>query len=356
MSSHRDPYPDRRSHARAGRASGNRDRGRAVIRHVLPAAIAVLALMAQPLEAQRSLYQVHGVVRDVELAPVAGVQVLIAGGSRTTTTDARGRFMLDSVPEGKVRLTVRRVGYLALHPTITVPQSPDDKLQIILLPFAQQLEPIQVDVPRRRGISGVVGDTGYRALPGTTVELLGGRRQVRTDSVGRFVFDDLKPDHYMLRVARVGYRTRLIGVDLTGPGREYSIFMHELGPGRAEWADTRPAIWALEDLSLRLAMEPKRNRMTRDELARYGTMALCDIPRIRALVRDQATVLIRGSDRMFGADLCAWSADQMDLIEWGGNACRAVGGVARALGNDCGPRGALRGRQQSGFVILWPRG
>jgi len=326
-----------------------------VIRHVLPAAIAALALAAQPLAAQRPFYQVHGVVRDIDLVPVAGVEVMIAGGSRTTTTDTRGRFVLDSVPEGKVRLTVRRMGYLALHPTITVPQSPDDMLQVILLPFAQQLEPIQVDVPRR-GISGVVGDTGYHALPGTTVELLGARRQVWTDSVGRFAFDDLKPDHYMLLVAREGYRTRLIGVDLTGPGREYSIFLHELGPGRAEWADTRPAIWALEGLSLRLAMEPKRNRMTRDELARYGTMALCDIPRIRALVHDQATVLIRGIDRMLGSDLCAWSADQMDLIEWGGNACRAVGGVARALGNDCGPSGALRGRQQAGFVILWPRG
>jgi hypothetical protein len=326
-----------------------------VIRCVLSAAIAAFAPMAQPLAAQRPFYPVRGVVTDTELAPVAGVEVLIAGGSRITTTDARGRFVLDSVPEGKVRLTVRRVGYLALHPTITVPQSSGDMLQVVLLPFAQQLEPIQVDVSRR-GISGVVGDTGYRALAGATVELLGARRQVRTDSAGRFAFDDLKPGHYMLRVARAGYRTRLVGADLTGAGREYSIFMHEIRPGRAEWADTRPSIWALEDLSLRLAMEPKRNRMTRDELARYGTMALCDIPRIRLLVRDQASVLIRGTDRMFGADLCAWSADQMDLIEWGGNACRAVGGVARALGTDCGPRGALRGRQQSGFVILWPRG
>jgi hypothetical protein len=306
------------------------------------------------LAAQRPFHQVRGVVTDTELAPVAGVEVLIAGGSRTATTDARGRFVLDSVPEGKVRLTVRRVGYLALHPTITVPQSPGDMLQVILLPFAQQLEPIQVDVPRR-GISGVVGDTGYRALAGATVELLGARRQVQTDSAGRFGFDDVKPDHYMLRVARAGYRTRLVGVDLTRAGREYSIFMHELGRGRAEWADTRPASWALQDLSLRLAMEPKRNRMTRDELARYGTMALCDIPRIRSLVHERASVLIRGTDRL-GPDLCAWGADQMDLIEWGGNACRAVGGVARALGTDCGPSGVLRGRQQAGFVILWPRG
>jgi len=109
---------------------------------------------AAGLAAQRPVHQVRGVVTDTELAPVAGVEVLIAGGSRTTTTDARGRFVLDSVPEGKVRLTVRRVGCLALHPTITVPMSPGDMLQVILLPFAQQLEPIQVDVPRR-GVSGV---------------------------------------------------------------------------------------------------------------------------------------------------------------------------------------------------------
>lgn len=326
-----------------------------MIRCVLPAVIAAGTLLAQPLAAQRPLHVVRGVVTDTERAPVAGVEVLISGGSRTATTDARGRFVLDSVPEGKVRLTVRRVGYLAIHPTISVPQPPGETLEVILLPFAQQLEPIQVDVSRR-GIYGVVGDTGYRALPGTTVELLGAKRQVRTDSTGRFAFDDVKNGHYMLRVARAGYRTRLVGADLTGAGREYSIFMHELRPGRVEWADSRQALWALDGLSLRLSMEPKRNRMTRDELARYGTMALCDIPRIRALVRDQASVVMRGTDLLFGADLCAWSADQMDLIEWGGNACRTVGGVAQALGSGCGPRGALRGRQQSGFVILWPRG
>jgi hypothetical protein len=326
-----------------------------VIRGWLPIVIAAGVLVGQPLAAQQPLHLVRGVVKDTDMAPVAGVEVLIAGRSRSATTDAQGRFVLDSVPGGKVRLTVRRVGYLAIHPTVSVPQPPDETLEVILLPFAQQLEPLQVDIPRR-AVSGVVGDTGYRAIPGATVELVGAKREVLTDSTGRFSFDDLKSGHYMLRVARAGYQTRVVGVDLTGAGRDYSIFMHKLRPGRVEWADSRQAIWALEGLSLRLSMEPKRNRMTRDELVRYGTTALCDIPRIRALVRDYPTVIMRGTDRLIGAELCGWSADQMDLIEWGGNACRVVGGVAQAAGSGCGPRGALSARQQSSFVILWPRG
>jgi hypothetical protein len=325
----------------------------ALIRMLRFAVIALAVLGAPPLAAQRPTYVVRGVVTDTDLAPVAGVEVLIPGRSRGATTYERGWFVLDSVPEGRIRLTVRRVGYMALHPTIAVPQPPLDSLHIILIPFAQQLAPLEVEIPRRV-ISGVVGDTGYRALPGTTVELVGGGTETLTDSTGRFVFDDLKKGHYMLRVARPGYQTRVIGVDLTGTGREFSIFLQHLRPGRVEWADSRQAIWALDGLALRLSMEPRRNRMTRDELARYGSMALCDIPRIRALVRDQASVIMRGTDVLF-ADLCAWSADQMDLIEWGGNSCRSVGGVARTLGNDCRPQGALTTRRQSGFVILWPR-
>ena len=112
MSSHRDPYPDRRSHARAGRASGRRGQGGALIRHALPAAIAAGVLMAQPLAAQRPFHQVRGVVTDVERAPVPGVEVLIAGGSRTATTDVLGT---DCGPRGALRGR-RQSGFVILWP------------------------------------------------------------------------------------------------------------------------------------------------------------------------------------------------------------------------------------------------
>ena len=56
------------------------------------------------------------------------------------------------------------------------------------------------------------------------------------------------------------------------------------------------AVGALADLSTRLAMEPKRNRMTRKELERYGSMAVCDIPRVRSIVGDDPNIIYRGNN------------------------------------------------------------
>jgi len=318
--------------------------------------------LATPLEAQRPLHTVRGLVKDTEGAPVAGVEIILESPRRMTTSGADGRFALDSVPEGTRRLMARRIGYLAVSPRFEVPQAPGVSLEIVILAAPQQLAPVVVEV-ERTGIYGVVGDTAYRALAGTLVEILGARIADTTDSLGRFSFGELKNDrHYVIRVSKVGYLARLISVDLSKRGQEYSIFLSEYRRGTSDWANSVMAAGALADLSARLAMEPKRTRMTRKELERYGTMAVCDIPRVRSIVGDDPNIIYRGNNWIRQANLCAFSADQLDLLEWGGDPCReSWKSIAEVLGIYCGPQrqtslyGSAPGKRKA-YVVVWPRG
>jgi hypothetical protein len=318
--------------------------------------------LATPLMAQRPLHTVRGLVKDTEGAAVAGVEIILESPRRTTTTGSDGRFVLDSVPEGARRLMARRIGYLAVSPRITVPQAPGDELVLTMLAKPQELAAVVVEV-ERPGIYGVVGDTAYRALPGTLVEVLGARIADTTDSLGRFSFGELKKDrHYVLRVSRVGYMARLISVDLAVRGQEYSVFLSEYKRGSYDWANSVMAVGALADLSTRLAMEPKRTRMTRKELERYGTMAVCDIPRVRSIVGEDPNIIYRGNNWVRQANLCSFNAADIDLLEWGADPCReSWKSIAEVLGIYCGPQrqsslyGNAPGKRKA-YVVVWPRG
>ena len=341
------------------------DGGEPMHRRLIPlgflAALAAAAPLAAPLAAQRELHTVRGVVRDTDGAPVAGAEVTLISPRRVAQTDSAGRFRIDSVPAGERRLQVRRIGYLAVNPLVAVPQAEGATLQVLLLQVAQQLDPIVVETDAK-GIRGVVGDTGYRALPGTLVELLGSPSYALTDSAGRFAFEDLKKSHYVMRVSRVGYLARLIPIDFDRRGQELSVFLIEYQPGLFDWANSGEAPSALSDLSSRLAMEPRRTRMTRAELEKYGTAALCEIPRLRVRGFPTPSILFRGVTEIKNASLCQWSADQVDLLEWGDDPCReATKSIAARLNTYCGPTPrislyATPPAQRVGWVAIWPRG
>jgi len=337
----------------------------------LAATLALLAVLsgALPLAAQERARAILGVVRDTAGLPLPGIDVLLLSPRRAASTDAQGRFRLDSVPNGERHLLVRRIGYLPVHPSVRVPQAENDTLHVTLLP-APQLLPTLIVEAERPGVRGVVGDSGYHALPGTLVELLGARIADTTDERGRFAFDNLRQGHYVLRVSRVGFVARLLAIDLEKKGQEYSIFLTEYHPGSFDWANTNDAASALSELATRLAMEPRRNRMTRQELEVYGTASLCEIPRLRSLFRDRRgrargdpSVLLHGTDWIKNASLCGWSADELDLLEWGDDPCSdASKSIPYRLGVDCGANPgriiSLYGTVpalRTAWVSLWPR-
>lgn len=67
-------------------------------------------------------------------------------------------------------------------------------------------------------ISGVVRDSTNRPLSNTDVEAIPARARVRTDSAGRFTFQGLEGDKYLIRARRVGYVPVEWSVDLSKGG------------------------------------------------------------------------------------------------------------------------------------------
>jgi hypothetical protein len=347
------------------------------MRRILPAVLLLAAGSGLPLAAQERADAILGVVRDTALKPLAGIEVLLLSPRRSTTTDAAGRFRLDDVPNGMRHLLVRRIGFLPVHPAVRVPQSPSETLGVVLLPAPQFLPPVIVET-ERAGVRGVVGDTAFHALPDALVELLGARLADTTDQGGRFAFESLPERQYMLRVSRVGYVSRLISIDLAKRGQEYSIFLEEYRPGLFDWQTSHEAAFALPELATRLAMEPRRNRMTRAELERYGSMALCEVPRLRFIrpatgrrrpadplpTPPEPNIVMRGRSWLKNVSLCGWTADEVDLLEWGQDPCNeSAKTIAEAMGIYCGPAArvvsafgetpSLGGRGP--YVVIWPR-
>jgi hypothetical protein len=288
--------------------------------------------------------------------------VVLVSPRRSVLSDAEGRFVIDSVPAGLRHLIIRRIGFLPVRPSVRVPQSERDSLQAVLLPAPQNLPTLVVET-ERPGIRGVVGDTGYHALPGTLVELLGGRVADTTDAAGRFSFDQVKQGHYMMRVSRVGYLARMISVNLGGEGKEYSVFLEPYRAGMWDWANTPEASNALVDLNSRLIGEPRRTRLTRAELERFGSLPLCDLPQLRQVGADPS-IIVRAT-LWRNATLCAWTADEVDLLEFGPDPCReAFKTIAALLNIYCGPTrgqsagysGGQTGMKRPGYVVIWPRG
>lgn len=330
----------------------------------------LLALPApSALPAQQPLETVRGTIRTSGGAPLEGAEVLIGG--RTGLTDASGRFAVDSLRPGRHPLTVRKLGYAPVRTQVVIAQRHAAEFEYRLQPEAVLL-PTVVVAAARPGIFGVVGDTARRPLPGARVEVLGPRgREVMTGADGQFAFGDLERGQYFVRVTLPGYAERRVGVDLNqGEGRELAVL---LAP--AIQPPSPDAEVALKDLGVRLTTGLRRERATGAELARAGATALCDIARIRGEVRDDAVLIVNGTD-VIRADgmptrtlLCAWNADEVELVEFGRDICaEASQTIAAQLDIWCSGRtrqvrrslmggGARVATQRTGgaWVVVWER-
>lgn len=290
-------------------------RAHSPVRRLLLLGCNFLLLPAVPVSgaAQERTQTVLGVVRDARGAPLAGADIFL--GKQRTVSGPNGAFRLEVAP-GRYPLIVRLVGYRAARSEVTVTESEPLQLEFSLRPEPLLLPTIIVE-GERTGIFGVVGDTAYRAAGGATVTLLGPRGgTVKTDSTGRFAFPEAHGGEYIVRVTYPGYAERRFMVELgRGEGRELAI---TLTPGARPAA--RMENYSFELLRERLLVTSSQRLMRRSELERFGTLALCDIPRVR-LAQAQADarggelrVLLNGITLV--TSLCAWQADEIDLIEF----------------------------------------
>lgn len=114
--------------------------------------LALLAFGARHAAAQqRSL---HGIVTDSAGAPIRDADVGIASLRRLTRTGEQGRFVFDKLPQGKLELSVRRLGY---HPRIVhaVIAAPHDSVRITLVATPAALAGVYVKASAERRREGI---------------------------------------------------------------------------------------------------------------------------------------------------------------------------------------------------------
>ncbi|MGE0441015.1 MAG: carboxypeptidase regulatory-like domain-containing protein [Gemmatimonadales bacterium] len=328
---------------------------------VLAALAGAAAFLPATLEAQRQ--SVRGVVRDTSGAPLEGAELVL--GDRSTLTDGLGQFRFDGLAPGRYTLVVRNLGYLPVRSrAIVVPEEPTE-LEFFMVPDDVRLPEIVV-VADRLGIHGTVGDSGYHAAVGARVQVLGaGGGEVLTDSLGRFAFPEANKGTFVVRITMPGYGERRIPVELVDRGgRELAV---RLLPATARPAN-RFAELALEQLSLRLATSFRRQLVGRDELARYGSLALCNLPRVSRVAGTDPTIIVNGETVLRGVSLCAWQIDEIDLVEVGVEVCAdASTTIAELLGVYCSGTtrsvpaaarsvyGAGSVGRGGGFVVIWEK-
>lgn len=116
----------------------------------LIAAVSVGSLfLAGPAPGQRGPSRSDIVGRVLEAGsrtPVEAADIVLDGGVRWTSSDGRGRFILDDVPAGVHTLRVRHLGFESRERQIEVPAGYALGLTIRLEPKPVEIEPLVVEV------------------------------------------------------------------------------------------------------------------------------------------------------------------------------------------------------------------
>jgi len=331
----------------------------------------VVALAPGTLGAQQ-LQTLRGTVRDQSGVPLQGAELLL--GSRVVTTNAQGAFRADSLRAGPLFVTVRFAGYIPIRTSIKIDESKPNEITFVMTRAPFVLPPVVTEL-QRAGIYGAVGDTSQHPLAGVQVQVAGVNGGVKfTDSLGGFAFPSADRGTYVIRLTHPGYEERRFSVELKqGEGRQ---IVATLAPSHGFFS--RADDIAFEALGKRLAMGLRRERMTPNELDRYGSLGLCDLPRLLAEVgrRDSYTTVILNGVTVYQsfpiASLCAWRADDVTMIEWGRDVCADVTGTvgdafprpiwcmgrsrnaSRSMGG--GSSGRISTQPSGGsYVIIWEK-
>jgi len=191
-------------------------------------AVAAAAQQSSPLQGRPPPGTVAGVVVDTAGRAIDSATVLL-GATRAVVSAANGAFRFDGVRPGRYDIVARRIGLLPQRQSVVVRDS-GVFVRFALSRLPQSLPPA-ITTATRIGLVGVVADTAHRALTGATVDAIGVRRRVQTDSLGGF-FLELDPGSYMIRFARAGYADQLVGVRISQQeGRRVVIWMSPASRG-----------------------------------------------------------------------------------------------------------------------------
>jgi hypothetical protein len=119
----------------------------------------------------------------------------------------------------------------------------------------------------RGGLSGVVGDTAFRPLPGAEVRVVGHSDATFTDSTGAF-YIPVRPGTYTVSISEPGYDFKVVGVIVPpDSGRRITAYLAPLSHARSV-----REVHNLEDFASRMSWRTVQNSkvFTRAELEARG--------------------------------------------------------------------------------------
>lgn len=247
-----------------------------------------------------------GLVTDTLGRPIANADVFVAELRRRTRTSPDGAFRFDSVKTGSYDVSARSIGYIARTYRVAV-RADGGSVYIRMIRIGISL-PSMITTAERGGLSGIIGDTAYRAMPGVRVTVMGTSSTAFTDSAGAF-FLPLKPGRYMVRLELEGHARQLIGVTIPeNEGRRIAAWMAPRfsSPNPQEGAN-------LFELNQRIMrMSPASSKyFSREDMDRQGIADLQELARRWAVgpISPDCFVKINGGPRQ----VALWELTAADL-------------------------------------------
>lgn len=212
------------------------------------------------------------------------VELSAEGLQRSTRADEIGNAVFAGLKPMLYAISVLRIGYRSR--VVSVPLGlADTTITILLEPLPNEIAKFQVNA-KTQEIFGIVGAMpGPHAVVGAKVQL-STSSPTRTDSAGKFIFRNLKPGKYTLRIVAPGFADRIQMIDLPiGTAYESS---HLLDAGKG--GSPRTAfVWAGMEQRVRWRKFSSAV-VNAEELRRFGDVGLAN-----ALARTQE-VAAKGLD------------------------------------------------------------
>lgn len=210
---------------------------------------------ANPVAIKRAIV---GTVMDTSHQVLENVTVGIRKPRRQAKTDAQGRFTLPDLDTGTYEISVLRIGYETAMQSYVVTDT-GGVARFCLIPEPRELPSI-VTSAKRLGLSGVIGDSTYKALEGAEVRVMGAGMHALTDSTGAFHLPVPKGT-YPVSVSKPGYARQLLSVTIpSDSGREIAVWLGSPSPNAnavaARMDDMRNRIlWARPNRSALISAE-----------------------------------------------------------------------------------------------------
>ena len=104
--------------------------------------VVFVVVLPVSLGAQATTTQLTGRLTATDGSPIGGAEVTVAGSTLTARSDSAGRFLVETVPVGELRIQVRALGFAPLDTILRILPGASHSLSLTMARSVQQLAPV----------------------------------------------------------------------------------------------------------------------------------------------------------------------------------------------------------------------